>query len=106
MEPKPNSCVREPGLGRPAQRNLCVHTQYKQQVMVRMEIQVSIFMVLMDTCHTVTINTSVPLFSKWKETLFILLAFDQVKKFSNPVTFLLCMDLIKVTLDNIMVGMF
>lgn len=48
------------GWGSPAQRNLCVHTWYEQQVVVRPELQVSIFMGLMRTCLIVTVNTSVP----------------------------------------------
>lgn len=39
----------------------------------------SIFMGLMHTCHIVTINASLTLFSKWKETFAVLLAFDQAK---------------------------
>lgn len=74
--------------------------------MVRPEIRASIFLVLMHTCCTVTINTFVPLFSKWKETFSILLAFDQVKSFSSPAIFLLCMEVIKVALDIITVGIF
>lgn len=66
----------------------------------------SIFMGLTHNCHIVTINASVPLCSKWKETFAALLAFDRVKSFSSPVTFLLCMEFIKVTLGNIMVGVF
>lgn len=54
-KPKPNSCVWERGLGEPVQRNRCVHTQYEQQVVVRLEIRVSIFMGLTHTCHIVTI---------------------------------------------------
>lgn len=87
-------------------RNLCVPTQYEQKVVVRWEIWVGIFIGLMDTCHIVTFNVSVLFFSKWTETFFILVAFvgfDQAKSFSNLVPFLLFVELIKVTLDNIMV---
>lgn len=73
--------------------------QDEQQVRSRLHIQVSVFMALMHTCHVMTINTSVPL-------LFpILLPFYQVKPFSSPVTFLLCTELMKVTLD-ILLSMF